>query len=361
MPTTFNVISLGQQAIIDPSEGNFNAENAAALVGLTFGGPGDSLVDDFQELTPDNFSGGGGNFYDMNNSNATDTFSIDGGAPQNFDGLAVYNATVTYSDGSTATITAVVFQDDSGNTYLAPEFSANADQAALEAGAIQSITLDSVARANNISGLSANREGWDFVTCFVMGAKILTPDGEVAIEQLKVGDLVETRDKGAQAIRWIGRSKRNATAGLIPVRITAGALGQGVPKKDLLVSQQHRMLVRSAIAQRVAGSDEVLIAAKKLLSLPGVILAEEFDEVTYFHILLDGHEIIFAEGAETESFYLGAMALSALDQDALSELHAIFPDMVSESLMPARSIAAGPDARALIERHKKSGKSLLSH
>jgi len=131
MPTTFNVISLGNFASIDPTEGNTQSENAASLVGQTFGGVGDALVNDIQSFssTGVGFGGGTSNAYDMNNSASNDTFSINGGPTQTFDGTAVYNATITYIDGSTATISAVVFQDTDGNTYLAPEFSANANHA----------------------------------------------------------------------------------------------------------------------------------------------------------------------------------------------------------------------------------------
>ena len=145
MPTTFNVISLGVQADIDTTEGNTTAENASALVGLTFGGIGNSLNEQIQTLSPGStgFAGGTSTAYDMNNSPA-ETFRINGGPEQTFDGTSIYNATITYTDGSTANITAVLFQDTAGNTYLAPEFTANPDMTALQAGPIRSLTLDSL-------------------------------------------------------------------------------------------------------------------------------------------------------------------------------------------------------------------------
>ena len=124
MPTTFNVISLGNFASIDPTEGNIQFENAASLVGQTFGGVGNSLVNDIQSFSTGSTGFGGGNTsaYDMNNSALNEAFSINGGPDQVFDGTAVYNATITYIDGTTATITAVVFQDSAGNTYLSRNF-----------------------------------------------------------------------------------------------------------------------------------------------------------------------------------------------------------------------------------------------
>jgi Ca2+-binding RTX toxin-like protein len=100
--------------------------------------------------------------YDVDNGGGYDSFRINGGAPQNFDAVAIYNATITYADGTTATITAVVFQDVNGNTYLAPEETANADQAALTAKPIQSLTLGSV--ASNTGDMLANRVAGDFLS-----------------------------------------------------------------------------------------------------------------------------------------------------------------------------------------------------
>jgi len=136
MPTTFNVFYLGNFASIDPTEGNVDAENAAALVGQTIGNAGSPFYNNIQEFSPGTtgFAAGGSTVYDSNNSAANDTFSINGGADQTFDGYAIYNITVTYTDGSTASIAALMFQDTAGNSYLAPTTSTgNPDQDGREA------------------------------------------------------------------------------------------------------------------------------------------------------------------------------------------------------------------------------------
>lgn len=360
MPTTFNVISLGNLADIDTTEGNTTAENASALVGMTFGGAGDALVNNIQSFAPGatGFGGGTATAYDMNNNAANETFSLDGGPDQTFDGTSIYNATITYIDGTTATITAVIFQDTAGNTYLAPEFAANADQAALEAGAIRSLTLDSLV-GNGFSGLSGTRETFNFVTCFTTGALMSTPTGQVPIEDLKEDDLLLTRDHGFQRIRWIGKAQRAALGSFTPVRIEAGALGLGLPVRDLIVSPQHRLLVSSVIARRVAGSTEVLVPAKKLVGLPGINYAEDMITVTYYHVLLDRHEVIFAEGAPTESLLTGAMALQAIGTDALKEIQSLFPELLQSAAHPARIIPRGQQMRDLVARHAKNAKPLL--
>ncbi len=330
------------------------------MVGQTFGAVGNSLVDDIQSFTSTGVGFGGGNatVHDMENTASNDTFSLDGGPAQTFDGTSIYNAIVTYIDGTTATITAVVFQDTADNTYLAPEFSANADQTALEAGAIQSLTLDSLS-GNTYSGMTGTRETFNFVTCFTTGAMIATRDGEVKVEDLEVGDHVLTRDHGAQPIRWIGRAKRIAMAEQMPVRIATGALGMDLPSRDLVVSQQHRMLVSSIIARRVAGAQEVLIPAKKLIGLPGIDYARDMLSVTYYHLLLDRHEVIFAEGAPTESLMTGPMARRAIGCAAVAEIRDLFPELLLSASYPARIIPKGHQMRSLIARHAKNTKPLL--
>lgn len=362
MPTTFNVISLGTAASIDPTEGNNTAEDAAILVGQTFGGPGNPLANDIASLSPvgPGFSGGTTTAYDMNNTVSNDTFSINGGPAQTFDGTAIYNATITYVDGTTATVTAVLFQDTNFNLYLAPEFEANADQAAYEAAPIQSLTLDSLF-GNVYSGLNGTRVTSNFVTCFTTGARIDTCHGPVRVQDLRVGDLVRTQDHGFQPIRWIGRATHVALGNLIPVRIAAGALGRGLPSRDLIVSPQHRLLVRSRIAQRISGAGEVLVAARKLIGLPGIDLALDMVTVTYFHLLLDRHEIIHAEDAPTESLMTGPMATLLMGPDAVAEVQAIFPALIASASQPARPILRGKDTRALVVRHGKNAQPLLQH
>lgn len=318
MPTTFNVISLGVLADMDTTEGNNVSENASALVGLTFGSAGNALVNDFVSLSQ---VGNVGTSYNVNNSPA-DQFSINGGGAQTYDGTAVYNATITYSDGTTAPFTAVIMQDINGNTYLAPEFSANADQAALEAGAIQSISLDSLV-SNNFSGTTADREDWDFVTCFVQGTPIETANGPVPVEQLKVGDLLRTVDSGFQPIRWIGSRQVAAQGDFAPILFTKGALGNDEP---LRVSPQHRMLLSGWRAEMLYGQSEVLAPAQSLLN-GDTIVREVGGEVEYFHVMFDHHELVYAAGIQTESFHPGKTGWPTLSQDAREEILGLFPEL----------------------------------
>ena len=111
--------------------------------------------------------------------------------------------------------------------------------------------------------------------CFVSGTQIQTPDGLRAVEDLRQGDIVtgyEGKDlilRKALSSRLSERALR-ANPNLRPVRILAGALGNDLPARDLLVSRQHRMLVSSKISERMFGQNEVLIPAIRLTELPGV-------------------------------------------------------------------------------------------
>ncbi|MCX7565061.1 Hint domain-containing protein [Sulfitobacter sp. F26169L] len=360
MPTTFNVISLGNQVNIDPTEGNNTAENASALTGLTFGTLFDPLWESVRSFSPGTggYSGGTSTAYDQNNSVSSERFRIDGGPNQTFDSSAIYNATITYTDGSTANISAVVFQDTAGNTYLAPEFSANSDQTALEAGAIRTLTLNSLA-GNVYSGMSGSRQTSNFAVCFAQGTLIRTPEGDVAVEKLSAGDLVETVDNGPQAIRWIGGRTSLAVASYAPISFEKGSLGNGMPRQRLLVSRQHRMLVNSAVSRRMFGESETLIAANKLVGLAGVETVTDFGFVTYWHFMCDKHEIVFANDAPAETLYLGAQARRSLSDVALNEIIGLYPELLcaNHEMQSARALPSSKRqrnfTRRLIENNKK--------
>ncbi|MTH63228.1 Hint domain-containing protein [Paracoccus shanxieyensis] len=202
------------------------------------------------------------------------------------------------------------------------------------------------------------------IPCFAQGTMIRTDRGEVAVEDLRVGDLVMTRDNGLQPIRWLGNRKLDRVdlalaPRLQPIRIRAGALGDGLPVADLLVSPQHRILVRSAIAQRMFGAPEVLVAAKQLVAIDGIDQVQ-LEEVSYFHLLFARHELVLSNGAETESLYTGAQALKSLGQAACDEIFTLFPELRDAPAEAARPIVQGSKARQMAERHSRNGKALTS-
>ncbi len=203
--------------------------------------------------------------------------------------------------------------------------------------------------------------------CFCAGTLIETETGPRAIETLRPGDRVRTLDHGLQPLRWIGRRDLDATAlaaapHLAPVRIRAEALGRGLPRHDLLVSPQHRILLRSAIAERMSGAREVLIGAKHLIGYPGITqMPPGAGPVSYLHLLFDRHEVVFANGAEAESLYTGAQALRSLTRAARAEIFELFPELRRPEAAPetARPLANGRIGRKLSLRHAKNHKPLV--
>ncbi len=165
MATTFNWIYLGTSTtFLDPTEGNSNMENANLFVNNTYGSTTDPLYNHITSATTiDN--GGTVGALDTNNNASNDQFTTNigtGTQTYTYDGLTVYNATVTYVDGTTATITAVIVQSTTGELFLAPETVVNADTAIQEAKPILSLRLDSINTSTN-TNMSADRAvtGWD--------------------------------------------------------------------------------------------------------------------------------------------------------------------------------------------------------
>ncbi len=266
-----------------------------------------------------------------------------------FTNSVVLAETQTINGGDTAT---VVIDSQTGanvGVFIEEEQSANTE----------------VNHINETVGIIAFEDG--LIPCFTAGTKITTPMGLKRIEDLRVGDLVETVDNGPQNIRWIGRRRLNGidlekVPKLRPVRISAGALGERLPRRDLLVSRQHRFVVSSKVAARMFGSAEVLVSAIRLTELPGIFVDKTIDAVEYIHILFDGHELVLAEGARTESLYLGTEAKKALSQDGTQELSAIFPAETWNwaNQTSARYIPPGQRQRKLMMRHKKNNKAVLN-
>lgn len=204
------------------------------------------------------------------------------------------------------------------------------------------------------------------VDCFATGTLIATPGGLRRVETLQAGDLVTTRDEGPQALRWAGHVHVDARRldlqpNLRPIRIAANSLGPGHPKRDLVLSPQHRVLVRSPIVQRMFGVCEILVAAKHLVTLPGIEVMTPPHGVGYHHLLLDHHQILCSEGAWTESLYLGPQAMKGLPAAARREIMALFPELKTAEFRPPsrRRLLDGREGRRLAMRHGKNRKHLF--
>ncbi|MEM6609181.1 MAG: Hint domain-containing protein [Pseudomonadota bacterium] len=214
-------------------------------------------------------------------------------------------------------------------------------------------------------GIVAFEDG--LIPCFTAGTRIATARGDVAVETLTPADAVTLHPSGtAQLLRTYRRhlmaEELARYPNLRPVRICAGALDGTLPHRDLLVSRQHRMMVSSPIVARMFGTAEVLISAVRLTRLPGIYVDDTIEAVTYIHLLFDRHQVIYAEGAPTESLYTGFEALRAIAPAAREEITTIFPELRDARFTPraARLIPPAQRQNQLVERHRKNRKSVLS-
>lgn len=347
---------------------DFDIDGGADLAGTTVGSDANPVFqNNISTLTHDDIGGDGVAFEAQGD---TITYSVDGGAEitSGFDNIAPIMGTITYTDGTPSfTGLFLVDQAQDGSVFVISFSDPNsASNLALQQGPIESFEIVAVGSFGAGSGDTLPNAPLNFV-CFAAGTLIEGGGGRaVRVEDLAVGDLVRTAGHGLQPIRWIGRRHLSpidlvTAPRLLPVRICRGALGSGLPVRDLCVSPQHRMLVRSKIARRMFGAGEVLVPAKKLLDLPGIEIASETRSVTYLHLLFDRHEIIFAEGTPTESLYTGAEALNAIGPDAREEILTLFPELADNVAPdPARPLPRGKALNRLAQRHLRNRKPLLS-
>lgn len=173
------------------------------------------------------------------------------------------------------------------------------------------------------------------VICFTPGTMLRTPEGDKPVEMLGEGDAIDTKDGGPQEIVWIGQRRMTgarlyAMPELRPVRIRSGALGNDDPRGDLIVSPRHRVLVQGPVAQALFNSDEVLVAAEDLVNDRSIARDFSLREVTYVHLLLPRHHVVWANGVETESFHPASTDLGTIDPAQRARLAQIIPGIEAD-------------------------------
>ena len=177
------------------------------------------------------------------------------------------------------------------------------------------------------------------VVCFTSGTLIATPKGEVPIDTLRPDDLVLTRDNGPQPLVWIGqryvgRAELAQNEKLRPIKLQPTLIGSHSP---LIVSRQHGMLLR-------LDGEETLVRAVHLtkLSGQGAAIMHGCSGVTYVHLMFETHQVVFAQGAPSESFYPGPQALRSLSTPARHELLTLFPTLprkLARSFTPFKGLS----------------------
>lgn len=173
------------------------------------------------------------------------------------------------------------------------------------------------------------------IICFAAGTRIETAIGPRAVERLTPGDLILTKDNGLQELRQVhmrrlSAAELRATPQFRPILLPRDCLAPGQPARDLRVSPQHRMLLDDPRFELYFDAPEVLAPAKALVGrVPGVAITDGAAPVTYVHLVFDAHEIVFAEGAPSESFHPGTEAMAALPPAARAEFNALFPEFLA--------------------------------
>ncbi|MDF1873212.1 Hint domain-containing protein [Vannielia sp.] len=159
-------------------------------------------------------------------------------------------------------------------------------------------------------------------------ARVLTPEGAVPAGQLGLGDMVETKDHGAQPIRWIGqtrltRAQLSERPALCPVRIKAGLVDGTYPRTDMEISPSAGIVMRSNRNR----TDERLVQAAALTRRDGFCKSIPRHGITYVQLLLEHHAVLMVEGLEMESFHPGNLRPNKADAAMWSEVMGAMPDL----------------------------------
>ncbi|MCG3268802.1 Hint domain-containing protein [Yoonia sp. I 8.24] len=204
-------------------------------------------------------------------------------------------------------------------------------------------TIQIITSGSDSSGVSSAVIGIsDFtgdVVCFAHDTLIETDRGQVPVQDLRPSDLVQTMDNGLQPIRWVGSRRVAAVGKFAPIHIAKEVLGNSTP---LVLSPQHRVLVRGWQAELQFAEPEVLVAAKHLIN-DTTITRREGGEVIYYHILCDQHEVVYANGAPCESFHPGQVGLDGMGAEQHAEIIALFPELEHDAA------GFGPSARMTLK------------
>lgn len=182
--------------------------------------------------------------------------------------------------------------------------------------------------------------------CFLSGTRLLTPLGEVSIEGLRVGDLVMTKGGEVSAIRWIGRiavdrdGRTPWHADAMPVRVAKGALGADMPRRDLYLSRLHMVHLNG-----------VLIPIGDLINGRTIVPVDvDGDQLVYYHIALESHDVVIAEGAPCESLLVTAEKLAMFDN--ADEYYALYG--TSADMVPCAPLAAFNGGRSQLKSRLRS-------
>ncbi|MEI4474203.1 Hint domain-containing protein [Frigidibacter sp. MR17.24] len=193
----------------------------------------------------------------------------------------------------------------------------------------------------------------NFVPCFVAGTMILTPRGDRAVETLRPGDEVLDIDGRVRRVTWTGRRTivfdhfASATAqDLHPVVIPAHCFGRDLPRCELRLSPQHRVMVDWPEVELLYGAEQMLAPVGSLAG-DRIWIDRQCGEVTYCHFMCDGHAVVIANGLPAESLLPGPQLRSGMSPAAWAEIRQIFPELAEGDMPAVLPLLTGRETRLL--------------
>jgi hypothetical protein len=273
----------GADSTIELASGTAGATGTLSAFGASFTNFGSIVIDGRAKWALDGASPSG---QQVTLAGTGDLLAL--GTPQNFvDAIVGFGLSdkldltgLAYSTGATATLSGDTLTVTSGSTT-------------------DTFTLDGVPAGTKFQaiddGAPAHGTLVEEVVCYCRGTRILTPSGEVPVEDLRIGDVVSTLSNGAQPIRWIGQGRvmvpKGHRSAATPVIVRRDALAPGVPHRDLHITKGHALYLHGAF-----------IPAEFLVNHRSIVWDDAAKEVEFYHVELNAHEVMIAEGAPAESY-----------------------------------------------------------
>ena len=193
------------------------------------------------------------------------------------------------------------------------------------------------------------------VPCFLSGTRILTDKGYRPVEALRAGSKVMTRDAGLQPVLWAGCRQLSVpdydNDAARPIRVPAGAIGAGVPMRDTYLSANHRVVLCHPGCALFFDHDQVLAPIKALVGTRGIGTSPVALPIRYYHLLLERHHVIHAEGMACETFLPERVGLAGFSPESRAEICTIFPGIDNDPSLygsTARMIAKIKEVRLLL-------------
>lgn len=170
----------------------------------------------------------------------------------------------------------------------------------------------------------------DVCANFARGTLVATEQGPVAVEDLVPGDRLKTRDGNVSAIRWIGSCTLDGSALVpedYPLRIKADALGELRPVQDLIVGPRFRILTSHPGCAALFDSAEALAPVAELFDGDTILRLRPPEDFEFFNLMCDEHQIIEANGLDTETYHPGDYGVTVMSLEVQSHLRRLFPHL----------------------------------